>query len=159
MNILIINGPNLNLLGERKPEIYGTSTFEDFIDMLADRFPSVHFQYFQSNVEGELIDAIHAAGSVSPNLNPQGMERTGDIVPTDAIVINPGALTHYSYALADAIESVSIPTIEVHISNIYAREHFRANSVISPVCIGTIAGFGLESYALAIHALLDDIAS
>lgn len=156
MNILIINGPNLNLLGERKPEVYGTSTFEDYVDLLADRFPDVHFQYFQSNVEGELIDVIHAAASLNPNLNPKSLEQTSEILPTDAIVINPGALTHYSYALADAIEAIAIPTIEVHISNVFAREHFRSQSVIAPVCIGTIAGFGMESYVLAVQALLDD---
>ena len=157
MNILIINGPNLNLLGERRPEVYGTSSFEDYIDLMAERFPSVKFNYFQSNVEGELIDAIHAAGALTPNLNPHATVRTTGIGPTDAIVLNAGALTHYSYALADAIESVSIPVIEVHVSNIFARESFRAQSVIARVCVGTIAGFGMESYILAVQAILDDI--
>lgn len=159
MKVLILNGPNLNLLGERSPEIYGYTNFADYLDELADRFPSVRFQYYQSNVEGELIDAIHAAGSVSPNLNPDAEARTTVVSPCDAIVLNAGALTHYSYALTDAIEAVSVPVIEVHISNIAARERFRANSVIAPVCMGSISGFGMESYALAIHALLNDVSS
>lgn len=155
MKVLIVNGPNLNLLGERSPEIYGYSSFADYLDELADRFPAVRFQYYQSNVEGELIDAIHAAGSVSPNLNPDAAARTTVVTPCDAIVLNAGAYSHYSYALADAIEAVAVPVVEVHISNIAARESFRAKSVIAPVCMGSISGFGMESYALAVQALID----
>lgn len=155
MKILIINGPNLNLLGEREPEIYGYTSFGEYLDELADRFPAVRFSYYQSNSEGELIDAIHAAGSVSPNLNPDAAVRTTVVTPCDAIVLNAGALTHYSYALADAIEAVAVPVVEVHISNPSARGGFRATSVIAPCCLGSIAGFGMESYALAVQALLD----
>lgn len=155
MKILILNGPNLNLLGERQPHIYGEMAFEDYIDEMADRFPSVEFQYFQSNIEGELIDAIHTAGSVNPNLNVHATARNSFIDPCDAIILNAGAYSHYSYALADAVESVSVPVVEVHISNVAAREEFRRKSVLAPVCLGTIAGFGLSSYALAVQALLD----
>lgn len=154
MKILILNGPNLNLLGERSPEIYGVTSFDEFLDELSDRFPSVRMDYYQSNVEGELIDAIHAAGSMNPNLNPDASARTTVITPCDAIVLNAGALTHYSHAIADAIEAVSIPVVEVHISNIFSRESFRSQSVIAPVCLGSISGFGLESYSLAFQALL-----
>ena len=155
MKILIVNGPNLNLLGEREPEIYGDVSFDDFLDELAERFPSVNFQYYQSNLEGEIIDALHAAGALTPNLNPDAAARTSIIQSCDAIVLNAGALTHYSYALADAIEAISIPVIEVHISNIASRENFRNRSVIAPVCMGSISGFGMESYTLAVQAIID----
>lgn len=155
MKILILNGPNLNLLGERAPEIYGYTTFGDYLDELADRFPAVRLSYYQSNSEGEIIDAIHAAGAVSPNLSPDAAARTSMLQPCDAIVLNAGALTHYSHALADAIEAVEVPVIEVHISNIATREQFRRTSVIAPVCLGSITGFGLDSYALAVQALID----
>ncbi len=155
MKILIVNGPNLNLLGEREPEVYGYTTFEDYMDELADRFPSVRFCYYQSNVEGELIDAIHAAGSVNPNLNPDAAARTTVVTPCDGIVLNAGALTHYSHALADAIEAVPVPVVEVHISNIASRGGFRSRSVIASRCLGSISGFGLESYALAVQSLVD----
>lgn len=155
MKILILNGPNLNLLGERAPEVYGYTTFGDYLDELSDRFPSVRFVYYQSNSEGEIIDAIHAAGAVTPNLNPDAAARMTVVPPCDAIVLNAGALTHYSYALADAIESVEIPVVEVHISNVASREEFRRRSVIAPVCLGSVSGFGLGSYALAVQALLD----
>ena len=137
--IAIINGPNLNLLGKRQPEIYGNKSFEDFLRELRSRFPDSPIEYFQSNCEGEIISKIHALGYDSP-------ECIG-------IVINPGAYAHYSYAIADAISSISIPVIEVHISNIAAREEFRRKSVTAPSCKGLISGCGLEGYALAISYL------
>lgn len=153
--VLILNGPNLNLLGEREPDIYGDTSFADYLEELQERFPGVRFIYYQSNVEGELIDALHAAGAVSPNLNPDASARVTPISSCDGIVLNAGALTHYSYALADAIEAISVPVIEVHISNIHARGGFRTTSVIAPHCLGSISGFGLESYALAVQALIE----
>ncbi|TDM00547.1 MAG: type II 3-dehydroquinate dehydratase [Flavobacteriaceae bacterium] len=134
MKILIINGPNLNLLGKREPEIYGTTTFEDFFESLKQRYPKLNLEYFQSNHEGELIDKLHQEGF-------------SDI----KIVMNPGALTHYSYAIADAIKAISAPVVEVHISDISAREEFRRISVTSAGAKGLISGKGLEGYALAIE--------
>lgn len=138
MRIQIINGPNLNLLGIREPEIYGKKGFEEFLHPLRDKFPNVRIDYFQSNSEGELIDKIHEVG-----------------FDRDGIVLNAGAYTHYSYALMDAILSVSTPVVEVHISNVHKREEFRHKSVISQACRGVICGFGLDSYRLAIEALLN----
>lgn len=155
MKLLILNGPNLNLLGEREPDTYGYTAFGDYLDELQDRFPGVRFIYFQSNVEGELIDALHAAGAICPNLNPDAAARVTPITPCDGIVLNAGALTHYSYALADAIAAISVPVVEVHISNVHSRGGFRERSVIAAACLGSISGFGLESYALAVQALLD----
>ncbi len=134
--ILIINGPNLNLLGKREPEIYGKSTFNEYFDLLKERF-DVELSYFQSNIEGEIIDKLHEVG-----------------FSYDGIVLNAGAYTHTSIAIADAIKAITSPVVEVHISNVFARESFRQHSFLSPVCIGVISGFGLKSYELAIKALL-----
>ncbi len=136
--VLIIHGPNLNLLGEREPGVYGNQSFESVNNTIIDSAEkmNVECEIFQSNHEGEIIDKLHAA-------------RLG----FDGIVINAGAYTHYSYAIRDAISAVKIPCIEVHISNVFAREEFRANSVIAPVCLGSICGFGVESYILALQVL------
>ena len=137
--IQIINGPNLNLLGKRRPEVYGTTGLDDINASLSDHFRGTEFRFMQSNSEGEIIDAIHKAGFDADCLG---------------IVLNAGAYTHYSYAIADAIEAVAAPVVEVHISNIHAREEFRSRSVIAPVCRGSIAGFGARSYFLAVEVLL-----
>jgi 3-dehydroquinate dehydratase-2 len=137
MRIQIINGPNLNLLGTREPEIYGKKGFEEYLNVLRNAFPDIRIDYYQSNVEGELINKIHEVG-----------------FEADGIVLNAGAYTHYSLALMDAIKCVSTPVVEVHISNVHQREEFRHHSVISPACKGVICGFGLDSYRLAIEALL-----
>lgn len=137
MRIQIINGPNLNLLGVREPAIYGKKGFEEFLHVLQNSYPDVCIDYYQSNVEGELINKIHEVG-----------------FDLDGIVLNAGAYTHYSIALMDAIKSVNTPVIEVHISNVHQREEYRHHSVISSVCKGVICGFGLDSYRLAIEALL-----
>ena len=137
MRIQIINGPNLNLLGTREPEIYGKIGFEEYLNVLRNAFPDIRIDYYQSNVEGELINKIHEVG-----------------FEADGIVLNAGAYTHYSLALMDAIKCVSTPVVEVHISNVHQREEFRRHSVISPACKGVICGFGLDSYRLAIEALL-----
>ena len=136
MKIQIINGPNINLLGKREPSIYGARSFEDYLAELKERFPQVEMDYYQSNVEGEMINKIHEVG-----------------FDYDGIVLNAGAYTHTSIALQDAIRAVSAPTIEVHISNVHQREEFRHRSMISCACIGVICGFGLDSYRLAIEAL------
>jgi 3-dehydroquinate dehydratase-2 len=138
MKIKIINGPNLNLLGKREPEKYGHSSFEDYLNLLNVRFPGISFEYFQSNIEGEIINAIQQSGSSS-----------------DGIILNAGGYTHTSVAIHDAIVSVKTPVIEVHITNIFAREEFRHKSIISAVCKGTISGFGLDSYRLAAEALIE----
>lgn len=135
--IAIINGPNLNLLGKRQPEIYGNETFESFLRVLRERFPLVPIEYFQSNSEGEIINKIHQLGYESDDCK--------------GIVINPGAYSHYSYAIADAISSINTVVVEVHISNIAGREDFRHKSVTAPSCRGMITGFGLEGYAMAIE--------
>jgi len=135
--ILIINGPNLNLLGKREPEIYGTQTFEDIFNQLKKTFNQVELFYYQSNVEGELINKLHDVG-----------------FSFDGIVLNAGAYTHTSVAIADAIKAIKTPVVEVHISNTFAREPFRHHSYISPVAKGIIVGFGFQSYHLAIQSLL-----
>lgn len=133
MKIQIINGPNLNLLGKREPEVYGSTTFEDYFKDLKALFPEVELEYFQSNIEGELLNKIHEVG-----------------FSYDAIIINPGAYTHTSVALRDAIAGVTTPVVEVHISNTHQREEFRHQSFISPVASGIIIGFGLKGYEIAI---------
>lgn len=138
MKVLIINGPNLNLLGQREPGIYGSESFESFLPELRKRFPEVEIDYYQSNVEGELINKMQEAGFY------------GDC---DGIVLNAGAYTHTSVALHDCIRSLKCPVIEVHISNVHQREAFRHQSMISAACKGVICGFGLKSYELAVAAL------
>ncbi len=138
--VLVIHGPNLNLLGEREPGVYGCTTFAQLNEMIMDKAEKLGMEceIFQSNHEGAIIDRLHAARK-----------------NFDGVVINAGAYTHYSYAIHDAIHDIRIPVIEVHISNIHAREGFRSKSVISPVCAGTIAGFGINSYFLGLQALAD----
>ena len=136
--IIILNGPNLNLLGTREPEIYGNQTFDQFLKTLQNKFQSeVEISYFQSNEEGQLINKLHEVGFTM-----------------DGIIINAGAYTHTSIAIADAISAITSPVIEVHISNVHARESFRAHSFLSPKCQGIIVGFGLKSYELAIQSFL-----
>lgn len=139
MKLLIINGPNLNLLGKREPGIYGSSTMEHCLKQLRERYPEITIEYFQSNSEGDIITRLHEAGF--------GTEYQG-------VVLNAGAYTHTSLAIADAIAAIETPVVEVHISNVHAREEIRHTSLISPVCVGVIAGFGLDSYRLGIEALL-----
>ncbi len=143
MKIQIINGPNINLLGKREPGIYGAESFETYLEKLRATYPDVTIEYFQSNIEGEMIDCIHQVGF---------NEDTG-------IVLNAGAYTHTSIALQDAIRAVTAPVIEVHISNVHKREDFRHKSMISCACIGVICGFGLDSYRLALEALLHNAPS
>ena len=133
MNIAIINGPNLNLLGTREPGIYGSQTFEQYYDSLQNLFPGITFSYYQSNVEGELINELQRVG-----------------FSADGIVMNPGGYTHTSVALGDAVAAITAPVIEVHISNVHAREDFRKISHVSAKCRGTISGLGLAGYALAV---------
>ncbi len=140
MKLIIINGPNLNLLGIREKGIYGSQSFDQYFKSLQLRFNSVEIEYFQSNTEGELINKIHEVG-----------------FSYNGIIINAGAYTHTSIALADAISAITTPVIEVHISNIYKRESFRHHSHIAPVCKGTIAGFGLDSYRLAIEHIIESV--
>ncbi len=137
MKFLIINGPNLNRLGKRDPAVYGNKTLADINEELRKLFPQLEFTFLQSNHEGALVDAIQQAEATY-----------------DGIVINPGAYSHYSLAIRDAVEDCPIPVVEVHISNIAARETFRQHSVITAVCQGTIAGFGDSGYALAVQGLL-----
>lgn len=136
MKISIINGPNLNLTGKREPEIYGTQSLESYFQFLAAAYPDVEFTFFQSNIEGEIVDEIQRAGQ-----------------DADGIVINAGAYSHYSLAIADALRAVPAPAVEVHLSNVYSREPERHHSAIAPACVGMIAGFGLDSYRLAIESL------
>ena len=134
MKILILNGPNLNLLGTREPKIYGMVSMADFLENLKEKFPEDEILFFQSNVEGEIINRL----------------QEGDY---EALIINPAAYTHYSYAIADCLRNIQKPKIEVHISNIYAREEFRQKSVTAAHCNGVISGFGLDGYRLAVLSL------
>jgi 3-dehydroquinate dehydratase-2 len=135
MNLVIINGPNLNLLGKREQNIYGAERFEDYFEKLSAAFTEIKFSYFQSNVEGELVDKLHEHG-----------------FSADGIIINAGAYTHTSVAIRDAIAGITTPVVEVHISNTLTREDFRHKSIIGPVCKGCIMGFGLDSYKLAVFS-------
>jgi len=136
MKVIIINGPNLNLLGKREPEIYGNQSFEDYFKMLVEEYPQINLEYFQSNHEGHLIDKLHEVG-----------------FSYDGVILNGGAFTHTSIAIADAIGAISTPVVEVHISNIHAREAFRHHSYFSANCRGSIVGLGLKGYDLALQAL------
>ncbi len=137
MKLIIINGPNLNLLGKREPDVYGTSTFEDYLITLRNQFQEVTIDYFQSNIEGELIDQIQQAGFTY-----------------DGIVLNAAAYTHTSIGIGDAVKAITTPVIEVHISNTFSRESFRHQSFVSPNAKGIIIGFGLDSYRLAVESFL-----
>jgi 3-dehydroquinate dehydratase-2 len=137
MKIALINGPNLNLLGSREPQIYGTQSFENYLDSLRLKHPNVNLEYFQSNVEGELINYLQKC-------NAKGM------------ILNGGGYSHTSVALRDCISSISIPVVEVHISNIAGRESFRHESLLSPVCVGCVFGFGLKGYELALNYFLSE---
>ena len=139
MKILVIHGPNLNLLGIREPEVYGNQTFADFFKSLEKKFPNIELSYYQSNIEGELINKIQEVG-----------------FSYDGIILNAAAYTHTSVGIGDAIKAIETPVIEVHISNTYAREEFRHQSYISPVAKGVILGFGLQSYTLAIQSFIED---
>jgi 3-dehydroquinate dehydratase-2 len=138
MKILVLNGPNLNLLGSREPEIYGRATLADLETELREAFPDVSFSFYQSNSEGALIDRLH----------------TGMQEKIDGVVFNPGAYTHTSVALRDAVAAIGIPVVEVHLSNIHAREAFRHHSLIAPVCVGQISGLGRYGYQLAVSFLI-----
>jgi 3-dehydroquinate dehydratase II len=142
MKIKIVNGPNLNLLGRREPEKYGHSSFDEYLEVLKSRYPGIIFEYFQSNIEGEIINEIQKSGFSS-----------------DGIILNAGGYTHTSVAITDAIAAVKTVVVEVHITNISAREEFRQTSLIAKNCIGSISGFGLDSYRLAVEALSEIIKS
>jgi 3-dehydroquinate dehydratase-2 len=137
MKIALINGPNLNLLGSREPQIYGTQSFENFLDSLRLKHSNVDFQYFQSNIEGELIDFLQRCS-------------------VDGIILNAGGYSHTSVSIRDCVASITIPVVEVHISNIAGRESFRHESLLSPVCVGCIFGFGLKGYDLALTYFLEN---
>jgi 3-dehydroquinate dehydratase-2 len=137
MNITIINGPNLNLLGKREPEIYGAQGFDAYLETLKEQYPDCNFTYLQSNIEGELIDALHAHG-----------------FSADGIILNAGAYTHTSVGIGDAIKAIESPVVEVHISNTFAREDFRHTSFITPNAKGLILGFGIDVYRLAVESFL-----
>lgn len=138
MDILIINGPNLNLLGVREPGIYGSRGFDDYLNELRQLYPNINIDYYQSNHEGDIIDKLHEKG-----------------FSTEGIILNAGAYTHTSLAIADAISAIKTPVIEVHISNVHKRESVRHHSFLAPVCIGTICGFGLDSYRLALDYFIN----
>ncbi len=139
MKIIIINGPNLNLLGKREPEIYGKKSFDDYFKELKKKYKNIELEYFQSNCEGDIISKIQEKG-----------------FSYDGIVLNAGAFTHTSIAISDAISAVKTPVIEVHLSNIFAREEYRHHSYLSPKCVGIISGFGLYSYDLGLDAILNN---
>jgi 3-dehydroquinate dehydratase II len=136
MKILIINGPNLNLVGKREQETYGLKTFTTYLKKLRNHYPETQIEYFQTNIEGEIIDALHKAGFLY-----------------DGIILNAGGYTHTSVSIADAVRAITTPVVEVHISNIFARESFRHTSLIAPAVKGSIIGFGMESYRLAVESL------
>lgn len=138
MKIAIINGPNLNLLGKREPEVYGSLTFEQYLEELKAAFPAVEFTYYQSNVEGEIVNYLHEAGFTF-----------------DGILLNAGAYTHTSVAIRDAIAGIKTPVVEIHISNIYAREEFRHTSLTAAKAVGVICGLGMKGYALGVRFFLD----
>lgn len=138
MDILIINGPNLNLLGVREPGIYGSRGFDDYLNELRQLYPNINIDYYQSNHEGDIIDELHEKG-----------------FSTEGIILNAGAYTHTSLAIADAISAIKTPVVEVHISNVHKRESIRHHSFLAPVCIGTICGFGLDSYRLALDYFIN----
>lgn len=142
MNILILNGPNLGMLGQREPDVYGSETLADLEARLRKKFPKVRFTFFQSNHEGVLVDELNKAAS-------------GGV---DAVVFNPGAYAHSSYALRDAVAALKIPVVEVHITNVHAREEFRRRSLIAPVCRGVVTGLGRRGYDLAVQFLTDEAA-
>ncbi|MBM3436942.1 MAG: type II 3-dehydroquinate dehydratase [Bacteroidetes bacterium] len=137
MKIIIINGPNLNLLGTREPSVYGSVTFEQFLDGMKNVFPDIEMEYYQSNIEGEIINKLHEVG-----------------FNADGIILNVGGYSHTSVSIADAVKAISSPVVEVHISNIFAREEFRHKSLIAPNVKGCIIGFGLDSYRLALLSFL-----
>lgn len=138
MKIQIINGPNLNLLGKRETSVYGNQSFEEYLVVLKKQFPSITIDYYQSNVEGEIVNKLHEVGFAY-----------------DYIVINAGAYTHTSVAIHDALAGIKSPAVEVHISNVYAREEFRHKSLITSKCIGMLTGFGMQGYTMAIHYLVN----
>ncbi|MCU0407877.1 MAG: type II 3-dehydroquinate dehydratase [Bacteroidales bacterium] len=138
MKIAIINGPNLNLLGKREPEKYGHSSFGDYLERLRNLYPDIEFSYFQSNIEGEIVSELQECEAVS-----------------DGVILNAGGYTHTSVAITDAIAAITTPVVEVHITNIAAREEFRHTSLIARNCAGSVAGFGLDSYRLAVEALIE----
>ncbi len=135
MKLIIINGPNLNLLGVREKEIYGGESFEEYLDKLKQKYPKIDFEYFQSNVEGEIINKLHEVGFSG-----------------DGIILNAGGYTHTSVAIGDAVKAIKTPVVEVHISNVYAREEYRHHSFLSKNCRGVIVGFGMDSYKLAVES-------
>ncbi|MBV1888379.1 MAG: type II 3-dehydroquinate dehydratase [Urechidicola sp.] len=137
MKLLILNGPNLNLLGKREPTIYGTASFDDYFKLLQEKFPAIELTYFQSNIEGEIIDKLHEVG-----------------FSYEGVILNAAAYTHTSVGIADAVKAIEAPVIEVHISNVHAREEFRHTSYIAPNVNGIIAGFGLKSYELAVQSFM-----
>lgn len=138
MKIQIINGPNLNLLGKRETSIYGSQSFEDFLEKLKARFPAIELHYYQSNIEGEIINKLHEVG-----------------FSFDGIILNAGAYTHTSIAIHDAVGGIKTPVVEVHISNVHAREEFRHKSLITSKCAGMLTGFGMEGYAMALAYLIN----
>lgn len=138
MKIIIINGPNLNLLGKREPETYGNTAFEEYFKQLERAFPEITLEYFQSNHEGEIVDKLHETG-----------------FQYDGIILNAAAYTHTSIAIADAVRAISTPVVEIHISNIFQRESFRQTSFLSPVVKGIVSGFGMDSYKLALYSFLN----
>ncbi len=138
MKIHIINGPNLNILGRREPEIYGKSSFHDYLEELKQHYKHVELSFFQSNIEGEIVSELQESDNI-----------------VDGIILNAAAYTHTSVAIADAVKAINTPVVEVHISNVFERESFRHHSFLSPVVVGTIGGFGLKSYALAIESFLE----